>query len=518
MLRYLSAFAMFLAIFFSASSNAAIMWSTDNVNFKYPSGDALCNMIQKDYAYDPFVADSYTFAIVNDFQGICNFKQVFPGTTSTHKAEAFLYYRGVCDEGTNFNSVTGSCDAPVQADGEKCKDQTGARGSVPMIFSAKNNKCMLMTDADDPAMCHYMGSLSSSGATLPYTVAGSLTSTGELAAPPTFATDGFACQLKTVSQSDCVLKIDASATCSVQAVYTGEVNPTTSNVKSNGKDLCTAVNCLDTTPTTTVQDTPCATAGNCTTETKSETTGSQGCGTFNGSFICTTIKPKSSGTKVETTTTAATNADGSVTSTQVAKTTKSTCTNILECTLRESTTTTKSTTSKSGTTTTSSTCTGSCTGTGTGSGGTGSGNGDGDEDKDEGTASASEDCKAPPACSGDKFSCAILRQSWINSCAERALPTAKQKSDFQAEIDAQKAKLDVNQKSLDDTVSGMVSNFQAKASVNTGGRCFEDKTFSFQGHAIVLPFSQACPYLEWLRYAVLAAAYLISLRIVNKEL
>jgi len=98
------------------------------------------------------------------------------------------------------------------------------------------------------------------------------------------------------------------------------------------------------------------------------------------------------------------------------------------------------------------------------------------------------------------------------------LPTAKQKSDFQAEIDAQKAKLDVNQKSLDDTVSGMVSNFQAKASVNTGGRCFEDKTFSFQGHAIVLPFSQACPYLEWLRYAVLAAAYLISLRIVNKEL
>jgi len=177
----------------------------------------------------------------------------------------------------------------------------------------------------------------------------------------------------------------------------------------------------------------------------------------------------------------------------------------------------KSTTTVAGKTTTSSSCTGTCSGTGSGSTGTGTG-GSGDEDKDGGSATASDDCTVPPACSGDVFSCAILRQEYLDSCAARALPTVKQKADFQAEIDKQTAGLDANQKTMDDSVTSLVSRFQSAASGSgAGGKCFDDKTFSIQGFSIVLPFSQACPYLEWFRYAVLAIAYLIALRIVSKE-
>ncbi|MFO3664301.1 virulence factor TspB C-terminal domain-related protein, partial [Pseudomonas amygdali] len=154
-----------------------------------------------------------------------------------------------------------------------------------------------------------------------------------------------------------------------------------------------------------------------------------------------------------------------------------------------------------------------------GASGNGSGSGGGGEEDDGGSASASDDCTVPPKCDGDAYLCSILRQEYLDSCAERALPSDKQKAELKALIEKQQTEIDGNQKSMDDKVTSLVNQFQSASSGGaSGGQCFQDKTFSVQGASFTMPFSQACGVLEWFRYAVLAVAYLISLRIVTKEL
>jgi len=420
-----------------------------------------------------------------------------------------------CSGDTTYNAQTGGCEVPKQKDGELCDDQEGHSSSNPMIFSTAAGKCVALTEADDKSTCSYFGG---KGETT-YSVSGVLNSGGEAVAPPTFAGQ-MGCEVATISTSDCTINVKGAITCNVTAKFTGNVaNTSLPDVRDN---QCEPGSCPPTDKATTVEDKPCVMAnGACTQETDKQTTGTQSCGSMNGNYICATSKPTSDGTKIDTTVKSEVQADGSVKTTKTDDATKTTCTDVNTCTTKTSSTTTTTTTNKDGqTTSTGSTCKGSCGSNGTGleSGGSGNGSGDGDGEGD-GTASTSDDCKVPPPCDGDVYLCSILRQEALDSCAERALPTDKEKADFQQLLDKQKQALDANQKEMDDKVSSLVSQFQSSTgSSSSGGKCFEDKTFTVSGHSFVLPFSQVCPMLEWFRYALLAVAYLIALRIVSKEI
>jgi hypothetical protein len=437
------------------------------------------------------------------------------GTTSMVQGPPITRSGDSCPVGTTYNAVTGGCDSPAMKDGDLCEDQQGHSSSNPMIYSSSAGKCVALTDADDKSTCSYFGG---KGETT-YSVSGVLNSGGEAVAPPTFAGQ-MGCEVATISTSDCTINVKGAISCNVTAKFTGNVANT--NLPDVRDNQCEPGACPPTDKATTVEDKPCVMAnGSCTQETDKQTTGNQSCGSMNGNYICVTSKPTSDGTKVDTTVKSEVQADGTVKTTKTDNATKTTCTDVNTCTTKTSSTTTTTTTNKDGqTTSTGSTCKGSCGSNGTGleSGGSGNGSGDGDGEGD-GTASTSDDCKVPPACDGDVYLCSILRQEALDSCAERALPTDKEKADFQQLLDKQKQALDANQKEMDDKVSSLVSQFQSSTgSSSSAGKCFEDKTFTVSGHSFVLPFSQVCPMLEWFRYALLAVAYLIALRIVSKEI
>lgn len=417
-----------------------------------------------------------------------------------------------CLSSATYNSSTGACDISAD-DGALCPDQTGARGTGdPMIYSSSKSSCVLMTDADNDALCHYMASAGSTAST--YMVKGTIVN-GVATAPPTFATDGFACELKTLTSSDCTINIHGSVTCQVTATYTGNVSSKVTEVVSDAKDVCvTGSTCVDTAPVTTHTDTGCVAAGNCTQDVSSDTTGSQKCGTVNGSLYCTDTNPTSTDTKTVQSTTSTTNADGSVTSSLNTDKTITSCSDVGSCTSSTSTTTTTTTTTTSGSTSSSTTCTGSCTSTG-GSVGTGT-SGDGGDDSN-GTATTSDNCTSPPYCDGDAYSCAILKQEWIDSCAVRSLPTTDEQATWDAKVADSKALQTQAQSDLDEQVNGFVSTFESASSGSGGGKCFADQTVSVNGNSVVLPFSEVCDALQYFRFALLVAAYLISARLVSTE-
>ncbi|WP_147309301.1 virulence factor TspB C-terminal domain-related protein [Xanthomonas campestris] len=428
-----------------------------------------------------------------------------------------------CPSGATYNEKTGACDPAEnqQEDGDMCEDQQGHGVGNPMIFDKEQGKCIALVDADLPTTCKYFGGRGKTD----YTVAGVLDTGGEAVAPPKFAGQ-MGCEVATVSSSECTINVKGDITCNVQAVFTGEVAGQTAGPDPRDK-ACDMVECTKKDPQVELSDKPCVMSGGaCTSETETSKEGKQSCGEFNGNYICATSKPSSQGTKIETTEKSETQADGSVKTTKTDTATKTTCTDVKTCTSKTSTTTTTTTTSKTGqTTSTTSKCTGECGADGKGVGGSngdGTGTGGGGEEGDGGIASASDDCTVPPRCDGDAYLCSILRQEYLDSCAERALPTDKDKADLKALIDKQQAEIDANQKVLDDKVTTLVSQFQSASSGagTGGGQCFQDKTFTVPvtGASFTLPFSQACGVLEWFRYAVLAIAYLISLRLVTKEI
>lgn len=424
-------------------------------------------------------------------------------------------YGDSCAVGTTYNTATGSCDLPKKKDGELCDDQQGHSSSNPMIWSSAANACVALSEADDKSSCSFFGGKGETS----YTVSGVLNSGGDAVAPPTFAGQ-MGCEVATISTSECTINVKGAISCNVTAKFTGNVANT--DLPDVRDTQCEPGTCPPQEKATTIEDKPCVMSnGACTSETDKQTTGTQGCGTMNGSYICVTSKPTSDGTKIDTTVKSEVQSDGTVKTTKTDNATKTSCTDVKTCTTQTSSTTTTTVTNKDGqTVSTGTTCKGTCgsTGTGLGTGGSGNGSGDGDGEGD-GTASTSDDCKVPPPCDGDVYLCSILRQEALDSCAERALPTDKEKSDFQQLLDKQKQALDANQKEMDDKVSSLVSQFQSSTgSSSSGGKCFEDKNFSVKGHSFVLPFSQVCPMLEWFRYALLAVAYLIALRIVSKEI
>lgn len=463
-------------------------------------------------------------------------------TTIPYKGSSFWLrrYGTSCPVGTGpYDPATGKCPAALTA-GEKCPDQTGGTASDPMIYDTTVSQCVRFTDSEGDAPCTFLkaagdGNPSYTGTA--YSVAGSVGAGGVAAAPPTFAQDGLRCEISTISTTDCKTSVDGAVTCNVIGKFTGKGSSTGALDVSDA--LCPNGTCPAQEPETKATEQPCAPVGNgsggtsCTQTKETVQDGNQQCGTFNGALTCVTKKPYSNGIVTDITSTSQTLSDGSVKVTTVKNSTNKICTDIQTCTTQTSTTTTNSVTKPNGSTTTDSSCKGVCTpngggldtvptsgggntGTGTGGGGTG-GNGDGDGGG--GTAGTSGDCAVPPPCDGDQFQCAILLQAHIDTCKLMAGPTAEQQADADAKTAAAYAALDAAQATLDGDANGLFSQF--KSSINSGGpgagKCLPDIPISVMGHSLDMEFSKTCESMSFIRYAVIAMAYLFAARVIFRE-
>lgn len=444
-------------------------------------------------------------------------------------------FGSTCPTGSVIDPVNGQSCVSTLKPGEKCADQTGATAQNPFIWDAKSNKCEKFFDAGQEASCKYLGSAGYGPAA--YTVAGNLDSGGNAVAPPTFTSGTMDCQAKTVSSSECTIDVAGAISCNVMATFTGEVN---GGNKNTADALCPDGKCPVKEPQTKTTEEGCSPVGDgaggssCTQTKETVQEGTQQCGQVNGSYTCVTKKPYSNGINTSIKSTSQTLPDGSVKVTTVKDSSNTVCNDVKNCTTSKSTTTNITTTKPNGATSTQNSCTGACTpngggvetnptagagnsGGGSGGGGTG-GNGDGEEEGG-GTAGTTDKCDATPACDGDPFLCAILKQDHIDTCKLMADATAEQKSSADAKTAAAYAQLDAHQVKLDSDVNGLLSKFQTESSSggSGGAKCLQDKKFSVAGHSLDIPFSQVCDSLGWLRLVVLAGAYLFAARIVSKE-
>ncbi|HTD06238.1 hypothetical protein [Undibacterium sp.] len=128
-------------------------------------------------------------------------------------------------------------------------------------------------------------------------------------------------------------------------------------------------------------------------------------------------------------------------------------------------------------------------------------------------SSVQGDC-GQTTCDGDAITCAILQKQRQQYCEDhdeknpqvilgRQLLAGEDpmKNSYPSIDNAQT--VDLSQNRLDSNGWGM------------GGSCFIDKTFSVMGFSIIIPFSQTCPYLIALRYAIMLLASIASYRTVS---
>lgn len=199
-------------------------------------------------------------------------------------------------------------------------------------------------------------------------------------------------------------------------------------------------------------------------------------------------------------------------------------------------TTTETTTNRDGSTTTNTTTTttnadGSTTTTHSSSTGKTPDGKDGKSDQED-----SEFCRANPnlaicknssvsgecdqvTCEGDAIQCAIVRQITARNCADKKLQEALEQSGLheigKAVLDgdnAFKAKSPLNP---ENGITFELPQQLDQEKFLGEGACFPDKHIPFKGMTITIPFSQVCPYLLPLRYALMVAAMLTALYIVS---
>uniref|UniRef100_UPI00273A7D7F virulence factor TspB C-terminal domain-related protein n=1 Tax=Pseudomonas sp. RW407 TaxID=2202894 RepID=UPI00273A7D7F len=128
-------------------------------------------------------------------------------------------------------------------------------------------------------------------------------------------------------------------------------------------------------------------------------------------------------------------------------------------------------------------------------------------------------CDAPIQCDGDAVMCAILQQQHKDTCELMADPSDEEKSKFEQDKATEETKVDQLQEQLDDKASSIFADFQTKASGSEyGGACLTDQTVDVMGHEITFKWSVACPYLLWLRYALIAMAYFYAARIISRAI
>ncbi len=310
---------------------------------------------------------------------------------------------------------------------------------------------------------------------------------------------------------------------------------------ANGDPLCldaVGFACVPQEPKQEVVEKPCAfttdPAGlvTCGSSIVGNKEGTTKCGVANGEYVCSNNPPEHNGVnifkKIETDTTSLpgktkrTETDHLV-QTYCAKPQKSSC-------VITNTTTTKTTitnTSDGKTESTTGTCSGAaCPDKNGNPDANGDGFGDclkdcGEGEDSEGTAGVSDDCKVPPPCDGDPFQCAILQQSALNSCLERALPTDAEKLEIKNLTDAAYAANEESQGVLDSKVNGLLNGLKSAGSGNSShgsGVCLPDYPISFMRTTFVMEFSKLCPILAMFRFGLLFIAYLGAARIVSTQL
>jgi hypothetical protein len=443
-------------------------------------------------------------------------------------------YGSTCPDGSEIGPTDTECPLQTQKIGDKCEDQAGQNLSNPKIWDG--SACTPFLQATGDAPCAYIKSIGDKnpgyvGAA--YTVEGQIDAAGNAVAPPSFADDALSCGLQTVSSSECTLNVKGAVSCNVVGKLTGKAS------KSGKADVRLAScgeakkPCPEREPKVSTKEEPCTPVANkkggttCTVVKETTSEGKQQCGLVNGAYKCITRAPRSNGLTTGISSTSKTLPGGDIETTTVKKSANTVCTDVNTCTTQNSQTTTKAVTSPSGRTTTTSSCTGTCTADGggvetlpyAGTGKIGKGAGGEGGEEGSGTASTTSDCDVLPPCEGDPFLCAVLKQAHIDTCKLMAGPTPEEQAAQEAKTAAAYAALDVHQSELDAQANSLLGQFKGSTSGGGpgGGKCLPDIPFTAMGHTMVMEFSKTCDSISFIRYAVLAAAYLFAARIVFRE-
>lgn len=147
-------------------------------------------------------------------------------------------------------------------------------------------------------------------------------------------------------------------------------------------------------------------------------------------------------------------------------------------------------------------------------GGGGAGNGSGDEPSNTGTAS--DNCDAPPASSGDALVGAVLHQQWLTMCYGEELKASDLSASLAEEgftnADDLDDYLSDNAEDIDNKISGIVSGLFTSGPSNS---CpVQDSYIPTKWGTIVLPWSMSCPIFNVISavmffFSYLAAAWIL---------
>lgn len=219
----------------------------------------------------------------------CNMRRISDGYTSQLSVQR---YGDSCPAGTEYNALTGGCDAPEQS---LCEQAQGASANykVPIPFA----------DSPPPDTVDVNGCLATFGGVI-----------------------------------ICGNETDGSASCTGTATITGEETGGSTPIAGPATE-CT-YNCTADFPQTESSELPCepttdpATGASvCTSESHFSEPGTMTCGTANGKLVCTENPKSRSQDKVtEQTTSTTTNSDGSTSTTTTTTTSKTDCVGINGCT------------------------------------------------------------------------------------------------------------------------------------------------------------------------------------------
>lgn len=283
------------------------------------------------------------------------------------------------DPAAIYNSATGRCDVPAGNDGELCGNTTW-QSSEPFIWS--HGECVSVYRAPNDIECKAF-SMRDGGATANMSVHLDTPQSGPIN-QQSVAMPNLGCTVE-VTSSQCTVNADGkSSECLVSGKYTGGLGNGGQDPKAQDCHTLGGCEAPDLSPKTDTNNEPCNyTTGadgslSCTSKQETNTSGSQNCGTFNGTFSCDWNAPTSKDIDISTKIDTTSNPDGSTTTVKTDVSTKTVCTDMNVCSTV--TTTTKTTTNKDGSgtvTSSSSSCTGNGCGTGSATNGTGSGSGNG---------------------------------------------------------------------------------------------------------------------------------------------
>lgn len=121
-------------------------------------------------------------------------------------------------------------------------------------------------------------------------------------------------------------------------------------------------------------------------------------------------------------------------------------------------------------------------------------------------------------CMGDAIQCATLRAAAAMQCKQKQDDDDLKASGLYSLGSGVVGGTDPQSDSL--PTKANAAHVDVPSTLDTsgwlgGGGCFVDKSFSVQGHTFVVPFSKSCDYLLGLRYALMAAAMLVSFRMLS---